>query len=114
MVSIDKIERGIAAWLDSELLEKMASGTYGKVIAGTAGGIIVKRVGTVIRSYSTNKAAVALGLIDPDGAVDLEIIKDEMIRSMPDQGIQFSPPLIGTLTFYPKDIQSLYEFIMRA
>ena len=113
MVGVDKIERGLAAWLDAELLPMMGQGTAGRVLAGAAGGILCKRMGNAIKALSGNRAATMLGLVDEQGGVDIEIMRDEIGKQMPESGLPIQLPLIGTVTLYRKDINNLYDYIMR-
>ena len=114
MVTVDKIERGIAAYIDAELLPMMGMGTIGRVLAGAAGGILCKRMGSAISAMQGSRGATLLGLVDEQGRVDIDIIRDEIGKQMPESGLPVQLPFIGTITMYRKDINNLYDYITRA
>ena len=113
MISADKIERGLAAWIDSEMLPMMVHGTTGRILAGAAGGILCKRIGNAVSAMQDSKAAKLMGLVDGQGSIDLEIMRDELGKQIPDSGMPIPIPMIGTITLYRKDINTLYDYIAR-
>lgn len=114
MVNAMQIEKGLASYLDAELLPMMPSGTAGRVLAGAAGGILCKRMGNAISALQGSKAATMLGIVDGDGNVDIDIIRDEVGKQMPESGLVIQIPVIGTITLYRKDVNALYDYITRA
>ena len=78
MVSIRRVEKGIATYLDKEMMPKMdTEGLQGFGI-GVATSLLIKRVGNIIEGYKNNGVAQALLLThlhkqlgDGRGTVDL-------------------------------------------
>ena len=50
--------------------------------------------------------------IDAGGNVDLEILRESALERIPDEGIKIDVPLIGKMTFYRQDVETLYQFIV--
>lgn len=112
MVSIDKIERGMARFLDAEMLPTLPTEGFTRVVAGTAMAVLVRRIGGVIRGYSNNNVVRGLGVMDDGGNVDVEILRDALKANVPETGLKVTIPFGGTMTFHKADVDSLYRYIM--
>lgn len=111
MVSIGKIEQGIAAYIDSELMPKLPSNGVQKLIAGTAISVLIKRSGTILESYKDNQIVKMLGIMDTDGNVDVDVLAEELKKNMPAEGVKVDVPVIGMLTFKKEDVDKLHKCI---
>lgn len=111
MVTIQKIEQGIAAYLDSELMPHFTGGGFEKVIAGTAMSLIVRRGGNILNHYKDNKTIRMLGLMDDNGNIDIDILAEEFKKNIPAEGMKVEIPIIGTMTFHKDDVDKLHEYI---
>lgn len=111
MVSINKIEQGVAAYLDSELMPKLPNSGFEKVLAGTALSLAIRRSGNILDSYKNNKAVQMLGIMDKDGNVDVDVLAEELKKNIPTEGVKVDVPIIGALTFHKDDVDKLHEYI---
>lgn len=111
MVTIKKIEQGVAAYLDSELIPKLPSTGLEKVLAGTALSLAIRRSGTIIAGYKDNKVVQMLGIMDTEGNVDVDVLAEELKKNIPSEGVRVDVPVIGALTFHKDDVDKLYEYI---
>lgn len=111
MVAISKIEQGIAAYLDSELMPKLPNTGIEKVLAGTAMSLVISRSGKILDGYKNNKAVKMLGLMDADGNVDVDVLAEELKKNIPAEGVKIDVPIIGTMTFHKEDVDKLHEYI---
>ena len=111
MVSIGKIEQGVAAYLDSELMPKLPANGVQKVIVGTAMSLLIKRSGAILDSYKDNQLVKMLGIMDSEGNVDIDVLAEELKKNMPKDGLRVDVPIIGALTFKENDVDKLYEYI---
>lgn len=111
-VSIDKIERGIANYLDAELMPQLQNNGIEKVIIGTAASLFIRKSGTIIEGYKDNKLVKMLGIIDGSGNVDIETLVEELKNNISKEGVSIDVPIIGTLTFHKEDIDKLCDYIM--
>lgn len=111
MVTIDQIENGVAAYLDAELMPQMQENGLQKVLIGTVLGIAVKRGSSLILPLRDNPVVKMLEIIDDEGNVDLETLKTEFKKNVPDSGFVLELPMLGKMTFHRADVDKLYEYI---
>ncbi|MDE7424992.1 MAG: hypothetical protein K2N51_15095 [Lachnospiraceae bacterium] len=112
MTTIDKIEQGVADYLDAELMPKLQSNGIEKVIVGTAVSLLIRKSGAIIEGYKENKLVKMLGIMDEAGNVDVDILVEELKKNISKDGVKVDIPIIGTLTFHKEDIDKLYNYIM--
>lgn len=112
MVSIKQIESGIASYLDSELMPMLPQSGLEKVILGTGVSLLLKKNINKIDQIRTMPVVKAMGIFDEEGNVDIETLKDEVKNHLPEEGIKYDIPMIGTITFRKGDIDKLYENIV--
>ena len=113
MVEVSRIETGIARYLDAELVPKLPENSWRQFGVGIASGLIAKRGGMVIERYKNHPAAIAFGLVDSAGCVDVEILRSLAKERIPETGLPVEVPLLGKLTVYRADIDTLYGYIVR-
>ena len=111
MVAISKIEQGIAAYLDSELMPQLPNTGIEKVLAGTAMSLAIRRSGKILDGYKNNKAVQMLGLMDAEGNVDVDVLAEELKKNIPAEGVKIDVPIIGAMTFHKEDVDKLHEYI---
>lgn len=111
MVTIAKIEQGVAAYLDAEIMPQLPSSGLEKVLAGTAMSLFIKRSGKIIEGYKENKAVQMLGIMDADGNVDVDVLAEELKKNIPSDGVKVEIPIIGKMTFHKDDVDKLHEYI---
>lgn len=111
MVSIDKIQQGVAAYLDAELMPQLPNTGFEKVLAGTAMSLAIRRSGAILDSYKNNKAVQMLGLMDAEGNVDVDVLAEELKKNIPKEGMKVNIPIIGNMTFHKEDVDKLHEYI---
>lgn len=116
MVSYNQIEKGLAAWLDGELLPMMPlGGQYDplkKVAVATGALYMLKNGRRMVDKYMPQ--LVQIGFADEGGAFDLDGIKDILKAQIPDSGLRVPLPIVNELTFYKPDIDNIYSYIMGA
>lgn len=113
MVSIDKIEQGVANYLDNELMPKLQSNGWEKVVVGAAASLAIHKLGAIIAGYKEHKMVKMLGIMDDNGNVDVEALVTELKRNVPKTGFDVSVPIIGIMTFHKDDVDKLYEYITK-
>lgn len=112
MVPVNKIEHGIASYLDAELMPQFAGNGIEKLIAGTAASLIIRKSGAIIGAYKDNPMVKTLGIMDDKGNVDIDTISEELKKNITKEGVKVPIPVIGTLTFHRDDVDKLYNYIM--
>lgn len=112
MVSIDKIEKGVANYLDGELMPQLQNNGLEKVIIGTMASLMIRKSGAIIEGYKDNKVVKMLGIMDDNGNIDVDIIAEELKKNITKDGVKVDIPVIGALTFHKDDVDKLYDYIM--
>lgn len=112
MVTIGQIEKGVASYLDAELMPNFPNDGIQKVLAGTVIGLAIRKSGSIIQSFSDNQYVKMLGIMDDEGNVDLDLLKDEFKKNISENGFVLDIPMFGTMTFHKADVDKLYKHIM--
>lgn len=112
MIKYDKVQAGIAKYLDAELITKLDEDSVQKVLVGVAISLYIKKFSNLIAMAQDKPAIKMLDIIDDKGNIDIDTIKKELEKQIPDTGIKVDLPLIGTMTFHKSDIATLYEYIV--
>lgn len=112
MVSVNKIEQGLANYIDAELMPQVGRNGLEKVLIGTTVSLFIRRSGSIIESYKDNKMVRMLGIMDEDGNVDVDTLVEELKKNISKDGVKVELPVIGTLTFHKEDIDKLYDYVM--
>lgn len=113
MVSSSSIEKGIASYLDNEFMPKIPLEGIKKIALGAGAGIVIKRSGVMLDYFKGNQMLHAFNIVDDNGNFDIEILRDEIKKQMPDIGLGIEIPLIGTITLKKDDLDVLYNHIIR-
>lgn len=113
MVSIENVERGLAKYIDTEIMPRISRDGIKGVGIGIAASLLVKRGGNVLREYAKNPLLQQLGLVTADGAVDLDALRDAAVENIPPQGLAVDLPLGITIRMGADDVNSLYNAIRK-
>ena len=112
MVSIEKIQRGAARYIDTELLPKVDG--RDKWILSAAATLSLAKLPAIIQTLNSKDAIKALGLISADGmSIDLDAIVASVKPAARQAPAVFSIPFGGSIAFTEADIESLYKIIMQ-
>lgn len=112
MVHKSRVVRGVASFIDAEIVSKL-SGSWKAWAVGGLAGIAVARVDGLFSYLSNNAMVKALGLIDGEN-VDIDIIIAELRKQAQRGTATVDIPMIGPVTFGPADVDSLHRHIMQA
>lgn len=117
MITIGNVERGVASYLDEELIPKLPEHGLQKILAGTAVSILIKRSGDAVEMAKENPIIQMMGIFQDseDGTtmVDVDLIRDEVKNQLGNGSVNIDVPVIGTMTFNASDIDRIYEHIKR-
>ena len=113
MVSIECIERGLARYVDEELLPGIQQGGAKGFAVGMAATLLVKRGGNLLREYAQKDILRQIGLVSADGAVDLDAIRDAAKTNIPQGGLAVDLPLGICLRVNAADVDRLYDMIRK-
>ena len=115
MVTIDKVNRGVANYADAEIISKIADGELKKVLLGAGLSLYINNLEKVIMSYKDNPLVSALGVFHPDGNIDIERIGEAIKANMSPSGTRIDIKLLGVnMTLHQSDIDNMIYYINNA
>lgn len=111
MVTIDKVQHGLAKFIDRELVPALTG--WEKVVVGGGSGLLVAKLPGIISKYADNSIVGALGLYDPESRmIDIETLYQSIAPQVTEK-LPLKIPFIGlTLKIGRAEIDSLYNYIM--
>lgn len=113
MVSIESVERGMARYIDSEIIPAIKTDGIKGFAVGTVASLLVKRGGNLLRAYAKSPVLQQMGLVTPDGAVDLDALREAARENIPTGGLQVDLPLGISMRITTADVDLLYEAIRK-
>lgn len=115
MMPIDKVTRGIVAYLDNELMTHIPNDSFKKLGFGVAVALAARDPMKIIGSYISIDMLKMLGIIDAEGNnADVELLREELKKRIPAEGVKMAIPLIGTVTLTAYDIDRMMNYINAA
>lgn len=115
MMPIDKVTRGIVAYLDNELMTQLPNDSLKKVGFGIFAALAARDPMKIIGSYISIDMLKMLGIIDAEGNnADVELLREELKKRIPAEGVKMAIPLIGTVTLTAYDIDRMMNYINAA
>lgn len=112
MVRSESVARGLAAFVDKEILPKTKG--WQKWALGAAAGLAARRADTVMEAVRTHPAAKALGVVDAEGNIDDEAVFDALMQQAEKSPAVIEIPMLGELTLTASDVGSLHRLIREA
>ena len=111
MVNMNQIKSGLGDYIDVVMLPRMDSKR--KFVTGMAYILIASKMDQVIRAISALPAIKMLGIIDPDGNVDIDSLYKAAKAQIERQGeLEISIKMLGDFKFHAADIDELYRYIL--
>lgn len=111
MIAFDKVQKGIAAYLDNEVMPALKDEGWKRVAAGAAISLALSRSADFIPILQENQFVKAMKLMDENGNIDVEalvpVLKDQLAK----EPMVVSLPMMGDMTFHEQDIDKLYDYI---
>ena len=114
MVSIDRVERGIVAYIDKEIMSKLPVDGWRRVAAGAGLTIAVRRGRQMLEQYKENPILNGMGIMNQAGDIDLDALRDALKANIAEQGFRVQVPALGVLTFKQADVDAIYNLIMNS
>lgn len=106
MVTIDKIQNGVTKFIDSEILTQYPNDSIQRILIGTGMAIAIKKKANDLLNYAS-----FLGLVNDNGEIDIDILKEELLNHIPESGFSYENKMIGKMIFTKDDINTLYKYI---
>ena len=113
MVTVDKIESGIAKFVDNEVMPAMPTTGLQKIAVGVVISLFIKRLGPIMEQLKTNPTVAMLGVFNPAGEVDIDLLYESVKEQFPKEGLRIEIPATNsTFTFKANDVDRLYSYIV--
>lgn len=111
MVTIDKVEQGFSKFVDTDFIPSLnRSEVQGAVIAFGL-GLATRRFRAISEHYISNPSAQMLGIVDKSGNIDIDLLRDELKKAIPEGGTRIEIPYIHKQIVLTKDdIDKLYAY----
>lgn len=114
MTPFSHIQKGVAAYLDKELMPLLNDSTWKRVAAGTVISLAIARADQYIPILQENPFIKALGIMDEAGNIDLDTLVPEIKKNVPSEGMKVDIPMLGTMTLHSSDVDKLHNYIKQA
>lgn len=113
MSNIKTIQSGIARFLDCEFIPNIkkthsAVASYGISVAAA---LAIDNLGNTMDKLTKSPVVSYLGIIDDEQNIDVDKLCQQMRKSMPEEGLKVSVPLVGLITFTREDVDALEQYI---
>lgn len=112
MVRINSVAKGLANYIDTEILPKM--GGWQRWVVGSAAGIALKWADRLITALADHPLIKAMGIIDSEGLVDLDLIHEEFARQAAKGPAVIDITMNNELRLTAEDVEKIYRAIMSA
>lgn len=113
MISIDRVQRGVAAYISNEL-EPQLDGFKKWAFAIASAELVATVLPAYLKQLAQNKMVTLTGMISEDLSVDVERLYKRVRPAAERSPARIELPIIGGITFNCDDVDALYNCIMRA
>ena len=118
MVNVGQIKRGLANFVDAEILPKIPAGSLKRTLIGTGIGLYLANLEKTLSGASKGALVAGLGVIDEAGNVDIDRLAEEIKHNMPSEGVRIDLDImgfhLGDMTLHQSDIENLRAHIVNS
>ena len=110
MVTATELKAGLGDWLQTRLMPRLDGKR--QFLLGTIYGVGAGKMDAIISAAAENGAVKALGIVQPDGRIDIDTLYNAALAQMQAQGkVTIDLPLLGTFAFDADDLRELRQCI---
>jgi hypothetical protein len=108
MVTMEKVQRGLAAFIDRELIPSLSG--WDKVLVGGGAGLAVAKLPQMIAQYPI---VATLGVYDKENnQVDIDALYQAIVPYIGTEALPVKIPMLGiTVKMGRQEIDTLYKYI---
>lgn len=110
--TVENIEKGIANYLDHEFLDQYNADSVRKTFIGVGISLYFRKKSQEIKAMLLGDMGKNMGIVDENGLIDIELLKDTFKSQISENGIVYENPYIGSITFTKDDVDVLYKYIV--
>lgn len=116
MVTIDQIEQGVAKFIDNDFIPSMNRSEATGFVMSLAAGLLLRQFHTIAEKVMQQPIVKMTGLVSENGEVDIDAIREEMVKAMPEKGTSFPIEFKALhktfdITLTPGDVDKIYGYI---
>lgn len=114
MVTIAQVQRGVARFVDAEIVPRLSA--VEKLVVGGGAGLLTAKLPEMLAGYAEHKMVTALGLYDAEHEeIDLDAVYSAIKPYIGADPIPVTVPFVGIkLKFTQREFDTLYKYIMEA
>ena len=109
MIHYTRVIQGIANYVDSELVGKLA-GSWKAWLLGGMAGIAINRSEQMFQALRNNPVVVALGLVEGEN-INVDVLHSELKKQAQKGTATVTLPILGPVTFSASDVDALFRYI---
>lgn len=111
MIPLPQVQRGLAAYIDSEFVNKLTD--WRKWVVGAGAAMALQDFPAIVGHYKNNEVVKMLGIIDSNDNVDVDKLYNQFKAQAQKGAITFNLPMLGAVTLNEADVDKLYRFIVQ-
>jgi len=112
MVTKEQIKKGMARYLDMEIMPKLDG--WKRWVFGAGATAYLDKTDKMFDLLRENQMLALLDLVDDDDMIDLDVVYKAFRQQAEHCPANIALPLVGTFTFSVGDIDNLYSYILRS
>lgn len=114
MVTMDKVQQGLALFIDRELIPSLTG--WDKVLVGGAAGLMAANLPKMAAQLAAQPMVAALGVYDPStNQLDIDALYHAATPYMGAESLPLKLPLLGmTVKMGRAEVDALYRYIKEA
>lgn len=113
MVNKEQIFNGLIKYIDNEVIPHLP--THGKWMIGTFAFLLSSKYEQAFQMIMQTDMAEMLGIINPEGMVDIDKLADALMNSADKYGkLQLTVPGLNPMAFSREDVEMLKQYITGA
>lgn len=111
MVRMDQVQRGLANFIDRELMPSLTG--WDKVLVGGGAGLLSAKLPQIVAQFPV---VTTLGLYDAaSNQVDIDALHNAIVPHISTEALPLTVPLVGiTVKIGRQEIDALYRYIKEA
>lgn len=114
MTPFNQIQKGVANYLDAEVMPAFKDEGWKRVAAGAAVALAIQRSEKFLPLVMENQFVKAMELADEQGNIDVETLVPLVKEQLEKEAMTITVPMLGNMTFRPDDVDKLYNYIRTA
>ena len=111
MARMDQVQRGLAAFIDNELMPSLTG--WDKVLEGGGAGLLSAKLPQIVAQFPV---VAALGLYDAaSNQVDIDALYNAIVPHIGTESLTLKIPMVGiTVKIGRQEIDALYRYVKEA